>query len=205
MSRMSRLLPRTTIRTYSGKHIDLADPDPEDMVIDDIAVGLARACRYARQCPQWYSVAEHSWLVAVACWRNYPGYEGEDLRRLQLRALLHDASEAYLGDMPAPIKVTDAMAGYRAVEARLQSRLYERFGLIPEDEEKHWGCVHAMDKAIRTEEMDVLWGRRSHGTFGVRGYGRGQARAMFLQAFDHLSQPGCGPFRGFDDERNLLA
>lgn len=204
----SGFLPRTSIRTYSGKHLDLANPDPDDILIEDIAIGLARECRYARQSNIWYSVAEHSWLVANACRTQYPTFPAAQLPELQLRALLHDASEAYLGDLPGPIKQTDAMAGFRAVEGRLQTAIYQAFGLVPNDDaDGHWHIVHKIDTAIRSEEMRRMWARPERagyfdeGTFGVQGVPMERANQLFLDAFNLLNLGD--PFYGFDDGKLL--
>ncbi|MGZ6570486.1 MAG: hypothetical protein ACXVHB_05845 [Solirubrobacteraceae bacterium] len=83
----------TEIETYTGAYIDLVNPAPWDIHLEDIASGLAKACRFGNQVTRFYSVAEH----AVRCSRLVaPGYE--------LAALHHDSHEAYIGDITAPLK-----------------------------------------------------------------------------------------------------
>lgn len=105
------------VRTYTGRLVDIDDPDPGTISIVDIAHQLALTNRYAGATIFPYSVAEHCVRMA----RIVP----EDLR---LEALLHDASEAYLNDMPAPIKVT--LRDYRAAEFRVTRAVRAAFGLL---------------------------------------------------------------------------
>ena len=87
------------IKTWSGMMLDPTDPDPSQIRIDDIAHALSNICRYGGHIPEFYSVAEHSIYVMLRVWSM-----GITDHRVLLMALLHDAEEAYLGDMPSPIK-----------------------------------------------------------------------------------------------------
>ncbi|MGI0021894.1 MAG: hypothetical protein ACRD9Q_03435 [Nitrososphaeraceae archaeon] len=82
------------MQTYSGKKFILTDPRPEDIDIVDIAMSLTRMCRFNAHCLKFYSVAEHSIFVQTLVTTPH----------LKLPALLHDAHEAYLGDIIRPIK-----------------------------------------------------------------------------------------------------
>jgi len=93
------------ISTISGKIIDLRNPQPRDISIRDIASGLSKICRFGGQCNQFYSVAQHSVLVAHLVRAEYKRY-----------ALLHDATKAYLGDVIKPLKVILGTA-YNDLEA----------------------------------------------------------------------------------------
>lgn len=104
------------IQTYSGKKFYALDPQPEDVTIEDIAHSLSRMCRYAGHCNRFYSVAEHSILVAEYMPAEY-----------QLAALLHDASEAYLVDIPRPFK--SYLTNYYELEAKIMNTIYEKFGV----------------------------------------------------------------------------
>ena len=108
------------IQTYSGRAFDPFDPDPAAICIEDIAHALANVCRFTGHTKQFYSVAQHSVEVAT---RLPP--------ELQAAALLHDASEAYLTDLPRPIKQRPEFKFYREAEERLQRVIYQRFGLRP--------------------------------------------------------------------------
>jgi len=105
--------------TVSGRVIDLADPNPRDLVIGDIAHGLAHVCRFAGHLPMFYSVAEHSLLVM---WILYE-------TPLRLHGLLHDASEAYLGDVSRYLKHSSFMDGYRILEHVMQGAIARAFKL----------------------------------------------------------------------------
>lgn len=89
----------TWIQTHTGRALSFLVPDGSDISIDDIAVGLARCGRFARQTRHFYSVAQHSVLVAKIVHDLDPGNVSA-----RLWALLHDAHEAYTGDLPTPLK-----------------------------------------------------------------------------------------------------
>lgn len=86
------------IETYSGRFLDFAEPDPGQITLDDIAHGLAHTCRYGGQCKHFYSVAEHSILVAEKLWEVYHD------AWVALLGLHHDDHEAYIGDIPRSLK-----------------------------------------------------------------------------------------------------
>src|SRR5262249_11367093 len=107
---------------------------PSAIRIDDIAHALSMLCRYTGHSKWHYSVAQHSVLVSYAC-------EPADA----LYGLLHDAAEAYLGDVSSPLKRTMYLSGYRALEDRIQSLIYQRFGLSP-----------TMRESVRVADLVVL-------------------------------------------------
>jgi len=109
----------------SGRRLDLLDPTPVDIEIEDIAHGLAFVARWNGQTRgDWpYSVAEHSLLVEDAYRR-----QGGNDPRWQLAALLHDAPEYVIGDMISPVKAAVG-PGYGELDARLMVAIHIRFGL----------------------------------------------------------------------------
>lgn len=113
--------PRTGefMQTFSGRKFWPLDPREEDVHIEDIAHSLAHQCRYGGHCERFYSVAEHSVLMARAIGRNAGLY-----------ALLHDAAEAYVADVPRPLK--RHLVGYKEAEDRVLSLVLKRFGLRSE-------------------------------------------------------------------------
>lgn len=111
-----RALKDRYISTFSGKMFHPFDPRPDQIDIRDIAHGLSLLCRFSGQCPDFYSVAEHSIYVA----NRLP----EDLK---LAGLLHDASEAYLADLPRPVKV--GLPEYKTIEMNVEAVIAEKFGL----------------------------------------------------------------------------
>lgn len=106
------------------------DPEGTSYVIPDIAHALSNTCRFSGQCDRFYSVAEHSILVSKLAYEIRPKVEGPNDPLNTLRwGLLHDASEAYLTDIPRPIKYLPEMAGYRALEKRVMAAIQQQFGL----------------------------------------------------------------------------
>ena len=120
--------PRAWQRMLSGRRLDLLDPSPLDIEIEDIAHGLARVARWNGQTrgAHSFSVAQHSLLVeAIAAPLNPDWSQG-----WRLMALLHDAPEYVIGDMISPFKVVMGDA-YKSVELRLLTAIHLRFGLPP--------------------------------------------------------------------------
>lgn len=107
------------IRTFTGKYFWPLEPKVEDVDIKDIAHALANQCRWTGHVREFYSVAQHSVLVA----NNLPV-------RFALEGLLHDATEAYLVDLARPVKHAPGLGEiYRAVEEKLDAVIREKFGL----------------------------------------------------------------------------
>lgn len=107
---------KTKIQTHSGKLIDLIHPDPYSICVNDIAYALAHLCRFGGHCKTFYSVANHSVLVAL----NVPKEDA-------LVGLMHDAAEAYCQDIVHPLKAI--LPGYRDVERGLWEAIAWRYGL----------------------------------------------------------------------------
>ena len=107
------------MRTYTGGQFWPFDPDPEDVRIEDIAHALSLQCRFAGHVPEFYSVAQHCLLVEQL---TVP-----PSRETCLAALLHDAAEAYVLDMPRPLKRD--LPDYRRVERAVTAAVALRFGL----------------------------------------------------------------------------
>jgi len=113
-------------RMLSGRRLDLLDPTPVDIEVEDIAHGLAFVARWNGQTMgDWpYSVAEHSLLVETIFSRQNPGISS----KWKLAALLHDAPEYVIGDMISPVKAAVG-SGYSALDERLTAAIHIRFGL----------------------------------------------------------------------------
>lgn len=128
------------IQTYSHRQFRPLDPDPAAIDVADIAHSLALQCRFNGHCRTFYSVADHSIRVSRAVPPDHA-----------LWGLLHDATEAYLSDMPRPIKVQ--MPIYRAAEDRLMQVIAARFGLPwPMPAPVH----HADNVLLVTEQRDLM-------------------------------------------------
>ncbi len=104
------------IETVSGKCFYFLDPQPDDITIEDIAHALSMECRFGGHCRSFWSVAAHSLLVA----QLLPA-------KFQLAGLLHDASEAYLKDIPSPLK--KLLPDYREIEANVAAVIEIKFGV----------------------------------------------------------------------------
>lgn len=130
------------MQTYSGRRFYPLDPRPEDIHRSDIAHALSLLCRYGGHVDRFYSVAEHCVLMSEAV-------PPEDA----LAALLHDATEAYVCDVPRPLK--RQLAAYMEIEERVWAAVTERFGIsrrLPD-------LVHEADNRILLTERDVLMPR----------------------------------------------
>ena len=133
-TKVVRLAPATQAarawqRMLSGRRLDLLDPSPLDIEIEDVAHGLARVARWNGQTTgaNIFSVAQHTLLVEEVARRRF----GEPDQRLALAIMLHDAPEYVIGDMISPFKAVIGDA-YKAVEKRLLVAIHRRFGLAPE-------------------------------------------------------------------------
>lgn len=124
--RRTREAPRAWQRMLSGRRLDLLDPSPLDIEIEDIAHGLARVARWNGQTvgEHAFSVAQHSVVVEEIVAHIQPDIEP----RWRLAALLHDASEYVIGDMISPFKAALGM-DYKVFEERLENAIHVRFGL----------------------------------------------------------------------------
>ncbi len=129
--------------SLTGEHVSLFAPKPEQFHIVDIARGLATHFRYNGHTRQPYSVAEHSVIVSL--------YVPPEYAR---QALLHDAAEAYIGDMSRPMKHRPSLRGFREIEARIEAAIYIRFGV--EITNASNTAVKRIDDRILVDEIGQL-------------------------------------------------
>lgn len=169
---------------WSGAVVDLTDPDPETLFIEDIALSLSNICRWGGhlELDQWYSVAEHSIHVS----RELPS-------DLALEGLLHDASEAYIGDVIKPLKDLPQLQGYREIECAFENAIAQKFGLRRINE--RWPeLVHVADR--NAQEIECVNFRRYGSLEHLRGVAnlgigkdpmsRQEAHDEFLQQYNRL-------------------
>lgn len=152
-------------RMLSGRRLDLLDPTPLDIEIEDIAHGLSFVARWNGQTRgDWpYSVAEHALLVETLFSRMQP----EAPAKWQLAALLHDAPEYVIGDMISPVKAAVG-PGYGALDERLTAAIHLRFGLptvLPAD----------VKKAIKRADRISAWME----AVDIAGFSRSEADKLF--------------------------
>jgi len=135
------------IQTVSGRRVNPFALAPADIEIGDIAQALANQCRFGGHCRSFYSVAQHSCLVADLI------RAGKDCPTSVLWALLHDAPEAYLSDIPHPLKHFSEFGRlYREAEHKLQAVISDRFGLPHEPP----AALRAADRGLLAAERQAL-------------------------------------------------
>ena len=119
--------PGPYLQTVSGRWVNPFDPDPSQLDPADIARALANQCRFGGHCRAFYSVAQHSVIVSELV--EARGGDAEDV----FAALMHDATEAYLGDMPHPLKHRSPLgAAFKAAEDKLEQAIRDRFAIKPD-------------------------------------------------------------------------
>lgn len=135
------------ILTYSKIKFFPLEPVKEDIKIEDIAHSLSLMTRANGHCSHFYSVAQHS----IHCYTEAKsrGYS----ERVQLGSLLHDASESYISDLTRPVKRN--MPEYSVIEEKLQSIIYDRFGLGDLSEEEQ-NQIEAVDDTLLYYEFEAL-------------------------------------------------
>jgi 5'-deoxynucleotidase YfbR-like HD superfamily hydrolase len=181
------------MQTFRGNRFNPDDPAHTKFEIEDIAHALSNLCRYGGHCKRFYSVAEHSVLVADIVAAT-PGATLED----EIWALMHDATEAYLTDLPTPIKAR--LPKYKAIEAEVAAQIQISLGLpglarwrgdLPP-------IVHHADRvALVTEAAQLLNGdltdwRQLHETrpfdAKIRCFSPEDARRVFIARWVELQE-----------------
>jgi len=174
------------MQTWTGVEFYPLDARPDEIHIEDIAHALSMLCRYGGHGYQFYSVAEHSvhiyrWLLA----QNYaPG--------VRLAGLLHDATEAYLVDLPRPVK--RSLPEYKEAESRLWGVIADRFELTGFEDDLPV-TVHEADNRILADEIrqnmtPMAWHDKHDDPLGValEYWNPQRAEAEFLRAFREIQR-----------------
>ena len=136
---MNELGKNPYVHTWCGHRFYFLDPDPDTVCIEDIAHSLSLQCRFNGHTTEFYSVAQPSLIVADIVRRE------TDDPRLALTGLLHDAPEAYLGDVVSPLKCL--LPGYKKFEQVVEKCIADRFSL-----------PHPFPKVIHTADVEALKG-----------------------------------------------
>ena len=166
---MASVAPNPSVRAWqrmlSGRRLDLLDPSPLDIEIEDIAHGLARVARWNGQTQgeHAFSVAQHCLLVESIVGDLAPMLD----RRYRLAALIHDAPEYVIGDLISPFKAVLAL-DYKAFEAKLLAAIHLRFGVPAELPEEVTKLIKRADKIAAYYEAT-----------GLAGFSREEARRFF--------------------------
>ncbi len=180
----------------SGRRLDLLDPSPLDVEIEDIAQGLSRVARWNGQTVgEWaFSVAQHSLLVEQLVSRFKPRAG----RQVLLAALLHDAPEYVIGDLITPFKAAVGL-DYKALENRLLGAIHLRFGLPAEPAKGVSAVIKRADRAAAFLEATQLAGfslpeaykyfGRPRGLEGLAlaACAPGEAKSRFMARFEALA------------------
>ena len=171
--RTSRILPR--IATHIGGYVNLVYPEPDSIHIEDIAHALALINRYTGHSPFPYSVAQHSVLCSLVAPTG-----------LEFQTLMHDAQEAYVGDMSSPLK--QLLPEYQVIEWKLEEVLRKKFGLPIKLDPR----VKEVDTRMLVTEAKAM-GFKWWNEFDVEPYVLAiepwtwrQAKAKFLDRFEKL-------------------
>lgn len=136
----------STIKVSAGHYVDFSNPKPGSIEIRSIAAALSKICRFGGHCPQFYSVAEHSVHAALLAQKH--GCCDDAVRAV----LLHDATEAYLGDMVKPLKAMNPE--YAKLEQRFEAVIGEAFGV----DFRRWNDeIKRFDRAMLKAEKIAMW------------------------------------------------
>lgn len=168
------------LSTYTGKQFYPLDPREEDVDINDIVHSLSQQARFNGHSVKFYSIAQHSTLVSMMCSQENA-----------LWGLLHDASEAYLSDIPSPIKKAPEFLFYREAEKKLMDVICEIYGLCKEEPEE----VKIVDKKMLATEVRDLTMTEGRGwalgsepyDFHIQPWSPEYARAKFVSRLHQLT------------------
>lgn len=172
---------RNNMRIASGGYINFARPELASIAATDIAIGLSNTCRFGGQLDEWYSVAEHSLLCLTVA--RYLGCSLEEQRSV----LMHDAAEAFVGDMPSPLKLM--LPGYSRIERDVDWTIKKRFRLLLSNPD----VVKQIDLMLLRLEKEHFFGNQDQwhlldsvrdvsDVVTIRNLGRAEAREQFLDA-----------------------
>lgn len=139
-----------TIRLWSGRLFDLANPKPDQFCLEDIANALAKICRFNGHVKKFYSVAEHS----IHC-LDHAIFSGLSVEA-QIACLFHDATEAFVGDMVKPLKIM--IPQYSEIETRIEKVIEEKFNI---DFTKTRRLVHDIDCSLLEAERSFLFDQKT--------------------------------------------
>lgn len=169
-----------TILLYSGRYFDFDDPEGSIFDIGDIARGLSHICRFAGQSPRFYSVAEHSVYVSEIVPAEHA-----------LAGLLHDAAEAFVGDMAKPLKVM--CPDYQAIEKRVERAVLDRFGVsLPldpsiKDADIRMLATEQAQLMANRDDWDYTRGRPVVDGLRIVGLAPNDAFNLFIDRFEVLT------------------
>ena len=179
----------TWIETFTGKRVNPMHLDEELIDVNDIAHSLALQCRFVGHCLTFYSIAEHSILVAGLVEEEIATADPDEYKRTCLAALLHDAAEAYLGDIARPIKHDNAFKQVVEIEKQILGKVMLKYNCTGAD----WQLIKKADDIMLATEAKVLMADSGKGWYlpepalpgGMRSIQIGRdAEIAFLEKFE---------------------
>lgn len=175
-------LSLTSTAIGDGESFDVFDPDMAVVTPHRLARVLSHICRFNGHTPQFYSVAQHSVIVSKALWSEFRDY------KLALEGLMHDAAEAFIADLPRPIKHADGFDSYRELDDNLTAMIFDYYGIeFPLDPR----VKEADNRTLMTERRDLrmtggaLWPEAEpYDWFTISPLPSEEAAKTWLQTFE---------------------
>lgn len=158
-----------SIETASGIRYNVMDPDWRNVVLSDVATSLSHICRFGGHVPTFYSVAEHCVRVAVTLADHGP--------EMMMTGLLHDAAEAYVGDMVRPLKLTGELGKlHQEVEYRNAEAVHDCLG----------GIFPYPDEIHEADQLTYEWEVENIRTGGQPGWPSHFAASSYVQVYNAI-------------------
>lgn len=187
---MNKVVREDFIGTYTNKKFYFLNPTSEQIDIEDIAHSLSMVCRYNGHIKKFYSVAEHCCNVAVIT------YSVTKDPKLALSALMHDASEAYIVDIPRPLK--PHLSNYKEVEERVEKAIQDKWNLVESNSLIHWIDQNIVyDEAVSLFNVIPEWVnlytpvgvKLGNGKpLSIQGFSCEKAKQLFLDMYNELTE-----------------
>lgn len=168
------------ISLVSGGFYDFGRPEISEFTINDIARNLSNLCRYTGSLEKFYSVAQHSFLVSMQL-------EKIGLVHLAMEGLMHDASEAFLGDVASPLK--QMLPDYKKIEYKVEKAIFDKYELpFPMDKQTKNAdtAVFVAERAQLQPRCPQDFGDVTPADFKIVPWASGKAEKVFLERFYEL-------------------
>ncbi len=159
-----------TIKVFAGHYIDLLNPDPDSIDIESIAHALSMVCRFGGHIPRFYSVAEHCVRATYVAMND-----GADLEVCKA-VLLHDAAEAYIGDMVKPLKLI--VPEFAGAEYTINRAIESQFEI---DFSEHHDVIKYYDRIMLKAEKQFFWPEDKERWNGFGGVEEREVRIACLE------------------------
>lgn len=172
------------IPTSSGSKIYYTEPEADQIELEDLAHGLAMNPRFGGQTTEFYSVAKHSILVSKELEKQGFGAE------IQLYGLLHDAAEAFVGDVPAPLK--KELKNFREIEHSIMDAIWEAVDIQPPSDED-WKKIKDADRVLLNYEASEIvsrdgWAEEVDRDYNLESNSWREDKKKFMEKFGELKK-----------------